>query len=99
MDRPPFWSYARRAISTNQLKPRNQMNNRTLKIAVIALLPLGFAAFSACSSGPQLKEQVVKTADGEAIIDTYSINATVTNIDAAKRLVTISDASGKRTTF
>jgi hypothetical protein len=75
------------------------MKNVGFKFLTATLLPLGLAALTSCSSGPQPEERVVKTADGEAVIDTYRIDATVTGLDTVKRRVTVSDASGKRTTF
>ena len=74
------------------------MNNRTFRALTLAALPLGVAAFTGCHSGPKPQETVVKTADGEAVIDTYHIDAKVTAVDAAKRRVTISDG-GRRITF
>jgi hypothetical protein len=76
------------------------MNNRLLGTARAALvLPLGLVILAACNSGPQPTEQVIKTADGEAVIDTYTIDATVAAVDPVKRKVTLMSADGKTTTF
>jgi len=78
---------------------RKIMNKKSSRILAIALLPLGLAAFTACSSGPQPQETVVRTATGEEITDTYRIDATVVAVDSVKRKVTVAHSAGKKTTF
>ena len=66
----------------------------------IALVAAVAATLSACSGvGGVADEQVYQTADGVVVVDTYTVVATVTAIDAAKRTVKLTDADGKSSTF
>jgi len=58
------------------------------------------ATLSACSGVEGVAdEQVYQTADDVLIVDTYTVVATVTAVDAAKRTVRLTGPDGKSTTF
>lgn len=66
----------------------------------IALVAAAAATLSACSGVEGVAdEQVYQTADGVLVVDTYTVVATVTAIDAAKRTVKLTDADGKSSTL
>src|SRR5262245_33830208 len=72
------------------------MITNTLKLAACALLPAALISFTSCSTALKGTEQtsVLETPDGAMIVDTYTIIAKVTAINATKGTVTLS--SGKR---
>lgn len=66
----------------------------------IALATAVAATLSACSGVEGVAdEQVYQTADGVLVVDTYTVVATVTAVDAAKRTVKLTDADGKSSTL
>lgn len=69
--------------------------------AVAALISAVTLALGACASGPEAVEQdqVYQTADGIAVVDTVTMVATVTAIDAASRKVTLTSPDGKSGSF
>ena len=80
-------------------------NNQESKIhiaslALLAVVPVAMLAFTSCS-GTKGTEDVaaIETPDGAIIVDTFTASATVTAIDAAKRIVTLTSADGKKTTY
>jgi hypothetical protein len=71
------------------------------RLAVAALLSAVTLSLGACASGPDAVEQdqVYQTADGIAVVDTVTMVATVTAIDAASRKVTLTSPDGKSGSF
>lgn len=75
-----------------------------MKIQVNAWTASFFAAatllFTSCStpSGTETVD-VVETADGAVVVETFSTTATVAAVDANKRKVTLADAAGRKTTY
>jgi hypothetical protein len=66
----------------------------------IALVAAVAATLSACSGVEGVAdEQVYQTADGVLVVDTYTVVATVTAVDAAKRTVKLTDPDGKSSTL
>jgi translation initiation factor IF-1 len=65
-----------------------------------ALLSASMLAFTSCST-PDGTQTVaaVETPDGAIIVDTFTVTATVTGIDAAKRDVTLVTPNGHKTTY
>jgi len=58
------------------------------------------AALAACSGVEGVAdEQVYQTADGVLVVDTYTVVATITALDAATRKVTFTDPGGRSTTL
>jgi hypothetical protein len=57
-------------------------------------------AFTSCST-PEGTEQIsaIETADGAIIVDSFTVTATVTGIDAPKRDVTLVTQNGRKTTY
>jgi len=75
------------------------MKTNLLKLASLALLPAALLTFTSCSTtGGDETVAVAETANGAVIVDTMTVTATVTAIDAATRKVTLTLADGKRKT-
>ena len=76
------------------------MKMQTLKWAGAALLPAVMLAFTSCSTteGTE-KDMAIETPDGAIIVDTFTMSAKVTAIDADKRKVTLQFPDGKKTTY
>src|SRR5262245_22896895 len=72
------------------------MITNALKLAACALVPAALLTFTSCSTALKGTEQtsVLETPDGAMIVDTYTIIAKVTAINATKGTVTLSE--GKR---
>jgi hypothetical protein len=70
-------------------------------IRLAASLTLLAALASACSTAtPGVGEEAVfQTADGVAIVDTFTAVATITSVDATSRKVTLTDADGKSSSY
>ena len=77
------------------------MKTRTLKWAGSSVLAATLLAFTSCSTTPEGTEAVteIETADGAIIVDTFTMTATVTGIDAAKHKVTLMTPNGKKSTY
>lgn len=71
------------------------------RAAAAILFSVATLALGACASGPEAVEQdqVYQTADGIAVVDTVTMVATVTAIDAASRKVTLTSPDGKSGSF
>ena len=66
----------------------------------MALVAAVAATLAACTGVEGVAdEQVYQTADGVLIVDTYTVVATVTAVDAAKRTVKLTDPDGKSSTL
>src|SRR5262245_32374534 len=92
----------RRAKQTKKpnTKRNNTMTNHAVRFAACALLPAALFAFTSCSSMKGTEETVVfETPDGAMIINTITVAATVTAIDAANRKVTLTQADNKNYTY
>lgn len=75
------------------------MKKEILNLATLALLPAAFLAFTSCSTMSGDEESVaLETADGAAIVDTFTTSATVTAIDATTRKLTLTIGDDKRAT-
>ncbi len=70
-------------------------------IRLYASLTLLAALASGCSTAtPGIGEEAVfQTADGVAIVDTFTAVATITAVDATSRKVTLTDADGKSSSY
>ncbi len=79
------------------------MNTTTLKLSVIALAPAAMLILASCSSTPSGERTTVTTAEqgvpGGVMVDTYKTTATVTGIDATKRVITLVSPEGKKTDY
>ena len=76
------------------------MNGNIPKLITLALLPATLLTFAACSTMEGGEgTTVIETADGAVIVDTFTMTATVTGIDAAKRKVTMVTPGGSTSTF
>ena len=78
------------------------MKTRIIKWAGSTLLAAAMGAVTSCStSGPQGTEKVteIETADGAIIVDTFTMTATVTGIDAAKHQVTLMTPNGRKSNY
>jgi hypothetical protein len=70
------------------------------RLASLALLPAAMLAFTSCSTPSGTGEvAAIETPDGAIIVETFTMTATVTAIDAAKRKVTLASPSGSKTTY
>jgi hypothetical protein len=76
-------------------------HNRFVKMLAVAMvLPVTLTAFVGCSSPAGVSEEAVyQTADGVAMVNTFTTVATVTAIDATKRRVSMTSANGKTNTY
>lgn len=76
------------------------MTGRFRPAARLASISLAAAWLVACA-GPEAVEQdqVYQTPDGVAVVDTVTMVATITAIDAASRKVTLTSPDGKSGTF
>ena len=65
------------------------------------MLAAAVLAFTSCSTIPQGTEEIteIETADGAIIVDTFTMTATVTGIDAAKKKVTLVTPNGQKSTY
>lgn len=71
-----------------------------LKLATLTLLPAALIAFTSCSTMDGTEDvAVLETPDGAIIVDTFTITATVTGIDAPNRKVTLVTPNGNKTTY
>jgi hypothetical protein len=76
------------------------MSNVIIKIAALALLPAAVLLVTSCATTPKgtVEMTAVATPDGAIIVQTTTITATVTAINAEKRKVTlVFDGGGKST--
>ena len=79
---------------------RTHAYHRFFVLASLALLPAATATLTGCASTEGVEqEQVYQSADGFAVVDTFTYVATVTAIDAAKRKATLTTPDGKSATF
>jgi hypothetical protein len=67
-------------------------------------MPAAMLALTSCSTKPteptgQQEITMIETKDGAAIIDTFTMTAKVTAIDATKRKLTLTTPDGKRATY
>ena len=71
------------------------------RTAAATLVSAVMLALGACAGGPDAVEQdqVYQTRDGVAVVDTVTMVATVTAVDAATRKVTLTSPDGKSGTF
>ena len=71
------------------------------RTAAATLVSAVMLALGACAGGPDAVEQdqVYQTSDGVAVVDTVTMVATVTAVDAATRKVTLTSPDGKSGTF
>ena len=73
---------------------------RIVTLAAIAMLPPTLGTIAGCAGTEGVEqEQVYQTADGVAVVDTFTTVATVTAIDAAHRKVTMTTPDGKSSIF
>jgi hypothetical protein len=89
------------AIETKQ---KQTMNSETLHLTALALLPAALFAFTSCSSapkGPNVTQTttVIQTRDGAMIVDSVTLIASVTAIDAATRQLTLTSSNGFQKTI
>jgi len=76
------------------------MTNHVVRLAACALLPAALFAFTSCSSMKGTEETAVfETPDGAMIVNTITVTATVTAIDAANRKVTFTQTDKKSYTY
>jgi hypothetical protein len=78
------------------------MNTKIRKLGLLAMAPAVLLATISChKSTVEGTEQtsVTPTTHGVIVVETYSVNATVTAIDASKRDLTLTFPDGKTTTF
>jgi hypothetical protein len=71
------------------------------KLTPLALVSAALLAFTSCSTAPEGTGEaaVLETPDGAAVIETVTVTATVTGIDAATRKVTFVTPQGHHSTF
>ena len=79
------------------------MNTNTLKTALLALAPAALLGLTSCSSTLQ-GDSTSTTATqqgvpGGVVVDTFQTTATVSDIDAANRKVTLVGPDGKKVTY
>jgi ABC-type Fe3+-hydroxamate transport system substrate-binding protein len=76
------------------------MKIKHLKLAALALLPGLLFILSACSTSSPVEQSsaVAKSDTSTTFIDTFKATATVTAIDSATRIVTLTLANGKHIT-
>jgi hypothetical protein len=79
------------------------MNTNTLKTALLALAPAALLGLTSCSSTLQ-GDSTSTTATqqgvpGGVVVDTFQTTATVSDIDAANRKVTLAGPDGKKVTY
>jgi hypothetical protein len=77
------------------------MKNQLIVWAGVPAFLAAMLSFSSCSTTPEGKEAIseVETPSGAVIVDTYSVSATVTAIDASTRKVTLTFPDGKKTVY
>ena len=77
------------------------METKTWKMVALALIPVALIAFTSCATtmSGEGEVAVMETKDGAVMVETFTMTATVTAIDAIKRKVTLTTPDGKRTTF
>ena len=76
------------------------MKCKVLKFAALALLPATLLTLTSCSTTSGTDEvEAIETPDGAIIVDTFTMTATVTGIDAAKRDVTLVAPDGHKTIY
>ena len=76
------------------------MKNQTLKWAAASLLPAIMLAFTSCSTTEGTEDiAAIETPDGAILVDTLTITAKVSAIDAGKRKLTLVFPDGKKTTY
>jgi hypothetical protein len=82
-------------------KNRETMNNNALKLLTLALMPATMLIFTSCSTTMEGEETetLIETKDGAMVVDTFTMTATVTAIDANKRKLTLTTPDGKKNTF
>jgi len=79
------------------------MKARTLNLVTLALFPAALLALTSCSSNPPPPETSSATAyrpgvPGGVVVETHTLTAKVTDIEAAKREVTLVNSEGEKTT-
>lgn len=81
------------------------MQAKTLNLTRLALIPPAMLSLTSCSStsAPPPHESASVLAyqqgvPGGIVVETHQVTATVTDLDAAKRKVTLATADGKKTT-
>jgi len=78
----------------------NAATSNTLKLAVLATLPVALLLATSCSSTPEgdSRKQVftMHGVPGQYSIETFKTSATVTGIDVANRKVTVVSKEGKK---
>jgi Cu/Ag efflux protein CusF len=76
------------------------MNAKKLAWSVLALLPAALLSFASCSSEPigEGSTFVMETPDGAAIVETYSMVASITSVDQSTRKVTLTSPDGRSMT-
>ncbi len=74
---------------------------KILSIALLFLFPAVMISAVSCSKGVEKVEKttVAATDDGAIVVDTVTIDATVTAIDLNKRKLTLTSADGGKTTY
>jgi hypothetical protein len=77
------------------------MNNALIKSAGLVLLPAAMLSFSSCAKPPQGTVEITAAAtpEGAIIVETTTMTATVTAINAAKRKVTLVFEGGDKSTY
>ena len=76
------------------------MEKQILKWAGAILLPAIVLAFTSCSTTEGTEDvAAIETPDGAIIVETFTTSAKVTEIDAAKRKLTLVFPDGKKTTY
>lgn len=80
--------------SSPQIARSFRAGNRMLAVALALVL-----AGCATGGGGVEEAAVYQTADGAVLVDTYTVVATVTGIDAGRHAVTLTDPNGKSHTY
>ena len=75
------------------------MNNVIIKIAALALLPTAIIFTSCSTTKVPVEIMAIETPDGAIIVETTTMTATVTAINAAKRKVTLVSPGGGKSTY
>jgi len=76
------------------------MKTKLLKCAALTCILPALFIIAACSSPRGTEESnVIETADGSIIVDTFTTTATVTGIDAARRELTLTTQNGHRAKY
>lgn len=80
-----------------------KMTNQNLKLTSLALLPVALLTLTSCSSSPNgpdatQRSTVIESRNGAMVVDTVTLTATVTAIDAGTRKLTLTSSNGFSTT-